>query len=832
MKMRFLSVLLTVAVILSSFSITATAGGKIFGDVEYGDANYAAISYLQDAKVVQGYADGTFKPGNSINRAEFLKIVMEASGKEFGGENCYKDVKDEWFAKYVCGATELGLVSGYGDKTFKPGQDINFAEASKIIANTLGLEISEDSEENWYQKYVTTLEDKKAIPKEVYSFDYKVKRGDMAEMIWRVKEDPDYVSTTTYIGIKRKEKVLAAGGALQQFESCVELKDYIAENASLYGGGYGIEKMMTMSPMTGDEESVSEDAGSVAVPESSAQESPDYSSTNVQVEGVDEADIVKTDGEYIYLLKDNTIRVVKAYPVSEMVEMDEVSFENDNFYPTDMYVDSDRLVVIGSSYGQVFKPMNGPSSNIYVFDITNKGDIKLIRNVDIEGGYTSSRKVDDMLYVVANKSEYVGPFGAGIPDDGIIPLYSDTATEQSKELVGCGDVRYIPGVEAANYLIIIGLPLDDPDADFSKEVVMGASGNIYASKQNLYVAESRYNWFFDASDEEKTIVHKFSLGKNALSYLGKGEVPGHILNQFSMDEYNGNFRVATTVGEVWNTEKLSTNNLYILDSELDLAGNITGIAPGEKIYSVRFVGDRAYMVTFKKVDPFFVLDVSDPKNPQILGKLKIPGYSDYLHPYDDTHIIGFGKEAVDASEEETNNSFDFAWYQGMKIAMFDVTDVSNPKELHKIVIGDRGTDSELLHNHKALLFDKEKGLMAFPVTVAEIPESVKADLDHDANTYGDYVFQGAYVYGVSVENGFEFKGKVSHYSENEIKEKSGYYWGGDGNIDRILYIGDYLYTVSRAKVWANKLADLVFVKGVDLKLGSSPEVIYSNGMLK
>ena len=829
MKMRFLSVLLTVAVVLSSFSVTATAGGKIFGDVEYGDANYQAISYLQDANIVKGYEDGTFKPGNKINRAEFLKIVMEASGKETGGENCYKDVKDEWFAKYVCGATELGLVNGYKDKTFKPWQEINFAEASKIIANTMDLDVSEDSGENWYQKYVTALEGEEAIPKEIYSFDYKVKRGDMAEMVWRVKENSDNYPDTTYVGIKRKEKAVVSGGALQQFESCVELKDYIAENTSLYGGGYGIEKMMMME--SADTGAVAEEAAPAAVPESSSQESPDYSSTNVQVEGVDEADIVKTDGKYIYLLKDNTIRVVKAYPVSEMVEMDEISFENDNFYPTDMYVDSDRLVVIGSSYGQVFNPTDevkampiaysyyGPSSNIYVFDITNKKDVKLIRNVDIEGGYTSSRKVDDMLYVVANKSEYVSPyFGAGIPDDGIIPLYSDSKEDQAKELVGCGDVRYIPGVEAANYLIIIGLPLDDPDADFSKEVVMGASGNIYASKQNLYVAESRYNWFWEASEEEKTIVHKFSLGKDSLAYLGKGEVPGHILNQFSMDEYGGNFRIATTVGEVWNTDKLSTNNLYILDSGLKLAGSVTEIAPGEKIYSVRFVGDRAYMVTFKKVDPFFVLDVSDPNNPKILGKLKIPGYSDYLHPYDDTHIIGFGKEAVDAGESEVG-SFDFAWYQGMKIAMFDVTDVSNPKELHKVVIGDRGTDSELLHNHKALLFDKEKGLMAFPVTVAEISESEKADPNYDANTYGDYVFQGAYVYGVSVENGFEFRGKVSHYAENEIKEKSGYYWGGDKNIDRILYIGDYLYTVSRAKVWANKLVDLVFVNEVDLKVG-------------
>lgn len=232
------------------------------------------------------------------------------------------------------------------------------------------------------------------------------------------------------------------------------------------------------------------------------------------------------------------------------------------------------------------------------------------------------------------------------------------------------------------------------------------------------------------------------------------------------------------------------------------------------------------MVTFKKVDPFFVIDVADPNHPKILGKLKIPGYSDYLHPFDEDHIIGFGKEAIDASTEEVEDrDLDFAWYQGMKVAMFDVTDVENPTELHKIVIGDRGTESNLLYDHKALLFDAAKGLMAFPVTLAELSDEVKNDPETADNTYGDYTYQGAYVYDVSIEDGFEFRGRISHYADDEVEDLAGYYWYGVKDIERILYIGDYLYTVSQSIVQANNMDDLEFVDKVKFE-GVEDQPVY------
>lgn len=827
MKVKTLFVLFVFASLLISFmfSFGAAASSGNFSDVDYSHENFEAVDYLKNAGVIEGYSDGNYKPENTINRAEFLKIVMESSDYDLAGSNCYPDVKNAWYSKYVCKATELGFVKGYDDGYFRPEKTINFAEASKIVANVLEVNVEGDSQSDkpWYEKYVSALDKYNGVPKSISSFGENLSRGEMAEVVWRIKQQPTDITYTSYRGIERKEEARESDGDLLKFQSCADLGEHIKENSGTRYYGYMEESVMLLSA-DGDVAKSAEAPGSEAGLGST--EDTEYSSTNVQVEGVDEADIVKNDGEYVYVLKGATVRVVKAYPAGEMEELDRVTFTDTNFYPSDMYVDGDRLVVIGTSFGSVWDvspteqnliPETTSTVLVYIFDITDKAAVSEIRELSFEGYYSSSRKVDDMVYLVANKSEYIYEIPEEYDENEIVPLYGDSAKEEVEPVSGCTDIWYWP-VESTQYLIVAGIPIDDPVAEITKEVVLGSYGNIYASRENLYVAESSYGWDWwwgeGNSHEEETNIHKFRLGSD-IEYLGNSAVPGTILNQFSMDEYQGNFRIATTLGNVWDTENLSQNNIYILDENLNRMSSIEGIAPGEKIYSVRFMGDRMYMVTFKKIDPFFVIDVSDPYSPQILGKLKIPGYSDYLHPYDENHIIGFGKEAVDASEEEIGTrDLDFAWYQGMKVAMFDVSDVSNPVELHKVVIGDRGTDSELLRNHKALLFDKEKGLMAFPVTLAEIPDEVKNDPETSADTYGDYIYQGAYVYDVSVENGFEFKGKITHYNEDEIAEKAGYYWWGDEDVSRILYIGDFLYTVSQAKVRANNLEDLEYVNEV------------------
>ena len=211
------------------------------------------------------------------------------------------------------------------------------------------------------------------------------------------------------------------------------------------------------------------------------------------------------------------------------------------------------------------------------------------------------------------------------------------------------------------------------------------------------------------------------------------------------------------------------------------------------------------------MDPFFTIDLSDPHNPKILGELKIPGYSDYLHPFDEDHIIGVGKDTV---ESEYGN---FAWYQGLKIALFDVSDFENPKEVSKILIGDRGTDSPALYDHKAFLFDKEKELLVIPVRLCEISDEIKEQYDnYTGSMYGEFTFQGAYVYSLSIENGFEYKGRVTHLSDEDML-KSGYYayWGS--SILRSLYIDNVLYTISDGMVKMNNLETLDEIDIVQLE---------------
>jgi uncharacterized secreted protein with C-terminal beta-propeller domain len=371
------------------------------------------------------------------------------------------------------------------------------------------------------------------------------------------------------------------------------------------------------------------------------------------------------------------------------------------------------------------------------------------------------------------------------------------------------------------------------EKDESKAFVsayLGSGQNIYMSENNLYVAAVNAEYknevkrqirdntnapriIYNTVYRENTVVYKFALKDNEVTYLSKGEVPGRILNQFSMDEDRDYFRIATTTGNVWDTgENISKNNLYVMDKNLSISGKIEGIAPGEKIYSVRFMGDRGYMVTFRKVDPLFVIDLKDAKNPRILGALKIPGYSDYLHPYDENHIIGFGKDAEEAYSSDGNQA-NFAFYQGMKIAIFDVSDVANPKEKFSIKIGDRGTTSELLYNHKALLFSKEKNILSFPITVYELKEPDK----QNPSKYGEFAFQGAYVYGVDLEKGFTLRGKITHLTGEDYMKAGQYWYDSDRNVERIIYIGDNLYTISKKMIKAHGMYDLSLKAQLEIK---------------
>lgn len=586
--------------------------------------------------------------------------------------------------------------------------------------------------------------------------------------------------------------------------------------------------------------------------------SGDFSQTNVQVQGVDEADTVKTDGQYIYQVNQGEIVIAKAYPAEDMSIVSTIDFDDQTFNINEVYVDDKYLVAIGSGYhpysydqpmtvepmqvepmpAQPMAKMIYPprhvqqSTKAMIYTIEDKANPELIREVEIEGNYVSSRKVGSSLYLVAN--QYIDVYrilNEETESDIALPAYRDSAVKDEFSKLDYEAIRYFPDSQERNYLLIGGLDLDNPEQELNVSAYLGSSQNIYASTEHLYTAVTQYERVepehvgttnsarvSPRTSEAKTIVYKFGLHEGIVHYKDKGEVPGSVLNQFSMDEHEGYFRIATSKGNMWSSgEQTSKNQLYVLNRSLDVVGSIEDIAPGERIYSARFMGDRAYMVTFRTVDPLFVIDLKDPEKPAILGSLKIPGYSDYLHPYDENHIIGFGKDTIEVSrkDHQGNTIGTTAYYQGMKIALFDVSNVANPKEKFKLNIGDRGTESELLHNHKALMFSKAHNLMAFPITLMEVPNkegnSANSGLD-----YGQFTFQGAMVYSIDLEQGFELKAQITHLSEDDMKKAGQHWYDPYKSVQRILYIGDRLFTLSPSKIKASDIQTFKAVNELDI----------------
>lgn len=680
-------------------------------------------------------------------------------------------------------------------------------------------------------------------------------------------------------------------GAIKKFNSIQEIKDYLEKNTQTYGGS-GRSAFMAM------EESVVMMADSAPAAKMTAT---DFSTTNIQVEGVDEADIVKNDGKYIFVLSGNVLSIIDAYPAEGAELVTTIEIEGN---PREIFLDGDRLVVLGTQYQEfpvplIEKILPGIGRRVYpmgrttksfakVYDISDKAEPELVRSVSVDGNYFDSRMIGHNVYVIATQYPYYGDI-IRIPE---IEVGGGTLTP---------DVYYFDEPDTSyTFTTILSInPQDEEDTVRGKVYLTGASQDMYVSQSNIYLTSQKWLSPYyvyertvedvimpavspevaaeigdiigsdttqyeketevskaleaylntleedeladlkdgfrkdrDALDlkiqkmREMTTVHRIEITGGNVEYKASGEVPGRVLNQFSMDEHNGHFRIATTTGQVWaEGARQSANHIFVLDLNLDIVGTLEDIAPGESIYSARFMGDRAYLVTFRKVDPLFVIDLSDPENPDILGKLKIPGYSDYLHPYDEDHIIGIGKEAVEAEEG------DFAWYQGVKVALFDVSNVEKPKEISNYVIGDRGTDSEALRDHKAFLFSKEKNLMVMPIRLAEIDED-KYTEDSWGPRYGDYVWQGAYVFSVDTENGFVLKGQITHVEDEDIFKKSGYYFGGSQyTVRRSLYMDDTLYTISQGMVKMNDLGDLEEINKVELPSYITPEpVLYAEGI--
>lgn len=648
------------------------------------------------------------------------------------------------------------------------------------------------------------------------------------------------------------------------FSSEEELNAFLSQQASsssnsYYGGG-----LVRMGAVM--EESVDMAMDSVAAPtvkmgdgaESTSAGSLDYSETNNQVASVDEGDIIKTDGEYIYTLTNNKLFIVSAYPADDAELLDTVEFEGKR--PTGLFIEGDTLLLYGNFYdadtlNELGLPSYTSMSYVTLYDMSDKENLVEIKEHLYEGNIFEARMIGDVVYIVANS------YPSALPQPYPI-MYDDMVAVKP----AMDSIYYYPRpYDSVSFTSVHAVSLEDGKSE-TTTLAVESTRTLYMSEENIYLTYTEYvnEWdiyqevFFDtvkplisntdkelitrieavdedilsvyekenkvmnilssyvdllpSKEQEKleeeitddvkkilkeyeyrqyTVITRVAVDGMDLTVEAHGEIPGYLNNQFSMDEHNNVLRVATTIGRSWsqfidNTDE-TQNFIFTLDSDLEILDSKDGIAEGETIYSTRFMGDKLYMVTYKQVDPFFVVDLSDPENIEILGELKIPGFSRYLHPYSDDIIIGLGRDGTDEGRT-----------LGLKIGLYDVSNPSKPVELTTFTSEERYASSTAEYEHKAFLFDREKELLVIPI--------YSYDWDEKKGRTG---YNGALVFNITKDS-ISLRGLIDH------SEGAQYRWSAA--VERSLFIEDALYTKSYGLLRVNDLATLEGI--VDIELDS------------
>ncbi|MFC1774758.1 beta-propeller domain-containing protein [Nanoarchaeota archaeon] len=645
---------------------------------------------------------------------------------------------------------------------------------------------------------------------------------------------------------------------LTSYNSVNELLEFVKANEGMdyyYSKGFRGDVMPTLGVEMMDGAFEAESMGGAPL---------DYSETNVQVEGVDEADIIKTDGHYIYTVSGDTLFIIKAYPGEDAKIVSTIEFED---RPTSLFIKDDKLAVFGNFYNLDYfedhdLPIMYGMTYFDVYDISDRNKPVLEKEYKFEGNYFEARMIDEYVYFIVRSTPQVRP----IPMPIIIE--DDIVRNMEISTVRQFNIPY----EYPEFATVHAINLDESTVN-SETVVVENSQNLYMSHKNIYITYTEhvyeedllkeivielvtprlssadkeliekikktdndvlsqyekeqkifniiqtYVQYMDRDDREEledesekrlkekleeyehlqfTIIHKISVDEEDIDVVATSKVPGRVNNQFSMDERKNVLRIATTVDGRWSRFKddrtESMNSVYTLDKNLKVLGKLEGLGETETIFSTRFIGDRLYMVTFRQVDPFFVIDLSDPENIKELGKLKIPGFSRYLHPYDEDTVIGIGREA----DEDTGRT------EGIKISLFDVSDVSNPKEVAKFVTKEKWAQTTAEWEHKAFLFSREKELLVIP--------AYNNDWDDERESYN-----GAMVFKITKDE-IDIRGIIDH-----SEAASRWY---QPTVERSLYIEELLYTKSPNLLRINKIDDLKSVKDIKLEHVDSPYPIY------
>ena len=463
-----------------------------------------------------------------------------------------------------------------------------------------------------------------------------------------------------------------------------------------------------------------------------------YSQTNEQVAGVSEGDIVKTDGQYIYAMSasDNALRIIRA----DGSKMDVVStIRYGDVYDSEFYlIGNDRLAIVGHQYipmtmlpapyedveyqsagDDVIAPYYYDWSShdftaLLIYDIADRTEPTEIRRISMDGWDVTTRVVGDIIYLVTNKNMWPIVYERA-DSQSILPYCLDTTTGEEYEPFAYDRIYYIPDADDYSYMLIgaVDVYTDDP---FEPTAYLGAGSNLYMSQNAMYITKWRYGeTSFDSNIQtdsrrvwrDMTDILRFSINGTSVAYTGMGTVEGTPINQYSMDEYDGYFRIATTD---WSAGTYVT----VLDaSEMQTVGRTEPLAPGEYMRSTRFMGDIGYVVTFQNTDPLFTIDLSDPYNPIMLGELKIPGFSQYLHPIGDSLMLGIGRDTQEIYSRNSNGKETVIGFSdvGMKVSLFDVSDPFDPKEIDVLALGEGW--AEVTENPRALMCDDSRNIYGF-----------------------------------------------------------------------------------------------------------------------
>jgi hypothetical protein len=578
------------------------------------------------------------------------------------------------------------------------------------------------------------------------------------------------------------------------------------------------------------------------------------SMTNNQVAGVDEADFIKNDNKYMYAVLNGALRIVEAWPAADAHEVANVKLEGT---PKKLFVNGDRALVYlsqpresssadvsNAARGQLGQPQgectygydcqfsgDGTATTLLVFDITDRAAPKQVRKIELEGSLLAARRIGNAVHTVA-----VTPT-LGIP--GVVNYLQETCLagqnpsrdeeyealrKKNTEIIKNADLTSIPpsvtenGTDFAQkncdslyreikatgtaFTQVVSVDMSDASEPVVSTVI-SKPGPVYASGEALYMAvlsDDGYQFGFPAPSGDQrqltSAIHKFRVGTDpkATAYAASGKVKGHVLNQFSMDEHENHLRVATSYGKVPSPDVHSTMSvLEQREDKLEVVGMVDKIAPSEDIRSVRFNGDDGFIVTFKKTDPLYAFDLADPKAPKITGELKIPGFSTYMHMLDDKHLLTIGYDAADQG--------DFAYFTGVLLQIFDVSDPANLKLAHKVSIGTRGSSSEALTNHLAFTLFQDK--LAVPMTICE-------GGDENGGFGSMMTFSGLMVFDVSVADGIEERGRVAHKNPTSDSYDnagcSNWWTRASSEVQRSVFMDDFVYSVA---------SDIVRVQNID-----------------